>query len=302
MAHIDVYQTQLVARKASSVGEPKLNDGGRVLLPSMALQQISNLSVVYPLQFRIDAYRQRPVWAGVLEFSAETGTVVMPDWMFEQLELSGNAIVRLQTCSLGSGNLLKLRPHETAFVMLSDPRLVLEQRLVNYPVLTKGTTIVLHYARHSFKMDVVDILSAQGRSLDAVLTARADTEATELRVEFERPLDSPPTPTSDDDVAASSPTGANIIGGSPVGGGIQFTPFTFKPPTLLEGSAGSGDATAPTAPASSETAEPSFVPFTGAGRTLSGGAAASPALVKPLTPEQQRELREKRLRAFERRS
>lgn len=300
MSYIDVYQAQFVAKRASSVGDFKLNEGGRVLLPAMVLEDISSLSMVYPLQFKIQAHRQKPMFAGVLEFSAEIGTIVLPDWMHDQLKLASNAIVRVQTCNLGPGNLLRLQPHESAFVMLQDPRRVLEQRLVNYPVLTNGATIVIDYAQRSFKIDVVDILSAAGKSLEAVLTARADSQATELNVDFERPLDAPPSPVNKEaERTAASPTGSNIIGGSG-GAGIQFSPFAFKPPSITDGPDATGES-APSAERPPE--EPAFVPFAGAGRSLGGQpATATATAAQPPSDEELQKIREKRLQTFARRT
>lgn len=308
---IDDYSTRLVAVSATSVGETRLNTGGRVLLPPTCLQEISHLSMVYPLQFRITAINQRRTYAAVLEFNAEMGTIVLPDWMYDQLQLRGGAPVKVETCCLEAGRLVKLQPHNKAFVMLQDPRLLLEQHLTNYPILSQGSIIVIHHAKRDFRIDVVEILDAHDRPAEAVLTARADAQATELKVEFERPLDMPPSPTNTavTPTSAASPSGSNVIG-SPSGHGVQFSTLIYKPPTLTTPTTSApegvpptqlqGDAGTAESGADNGSAATSFVPFAGAGRRLSehppvqaveaGKAQSLEAL--------QRELREKRLKAF----
>lgn len=84
--------------------------------------------MVYPLQFRISAFfrgKLYVVYAAVLEFNAEIGVIVLPDWMFSHLNLREGCVVNIATCSLNGGSLVKLRPHKKAFVMLTDPRHVL---------------------------------------------------------------------------------------------------------------------------------------------------------------------------------
>ncbi|CCW70064.1 unnamed protein product [Phytomonas sp. Hart1] len=301
---IDKYQAQFVAVSASSINEDRLNDGGRVLLPPVALQKISSLSMVYPLQFMITAHRQKPLFAAVLEFNAEMGSIVLPDWMFQQLKLRPGAMVRVETCNLEEGNLVKLQPHKKAFVMLQDPRRVLEMRINKYPILTKGSTIVIHYAKQDFLINVVDLLNPVGKPVEAVLTARADAGATELKVEFERPLDMPDSPTE----ASSStafPTGNNVIGASQGNNVVQFKPFEYKPPSLNPSSqaqqlepSSKQDANSTAKEKGSGEGNPTFVPFSGTGNALcSGNEPTSDLAAVPDTNELSR-MREKRLQAL----
>lgn len=276
----DIFQTQLVAVSASSAGLAKLNDGGRVMLPATVLEAISKLTMVFPLQFKITAFRQKPVYAAVLEFNAEMGTTVLPDWMFQQLQLRHNTPVKVETCNLGEGHIVKLQPHNKAFIQLQDPRLVLEKHLVNYPILFKGACIVIKYAGREFVIDVVDILDKRDRSVDAVLTARADAQATELKVEFDRPLDMPPSPTNEVTQVASPLAGSNVIVGD---GSVQFTPFTYKPPSLTSPSTA-------VPPVETPPASPAFTPFAGGGRRLND---------KPAPSHEPKQAMQEKLKAFE---
>eukprot|EP00796_Vickermania_ingenoplastis_P006642 gene6642-4761_t len=268
MGDIDVYTTVLAAMSATTVREEKLNGGGRVLLPTVCLDDISRLSMVYPLQFMITSKKHKKcVYAGVLEFTAERGTVVMPDWMVEHLGIKDKTIVSLKTCSLSGANIIKLQPHTQEFLALTDPRTVLEQHLANYTALTKGAAIVIRHAKRDFRISITELLDSQQRPVDAVLSARADTMATEVKVEFERPRDMPP---DDEDASPLSAPSTDASTSSPTG--IAFSPAPFKPPTI-------GSSTAPPPPSEAPT-QPTFVPFTGGGQKISSTTAPQ------MTPEQ----------------
>lgn len=301
MAFPQVYEAKLMAFSASAAGQKQLNSGGRVLLPPTVLSALANMSVVYPLQFEIVSPQGQRVYAAVLEFGAEMGTVILPDWMFQTLKLQTRTPVHLQTCNLNVGSILKLRPHHKAFVMIQDPRSVLERRLNNYPVLTAGTTIVIQYANRDFLLDVDEILGPRGESLPGILTVRADGAAVELKVEFERPLDMPPSPREEKSLPVASPTGSNVIGAN-TGGGIEFKPFDYKPPSLTT-------SRETTEPANSGTVQeitnPEQKPFSGTGRSLRETVdtlahQSCPAASPP--PSTAEDLRVKRLKAFQQRN
>lgn len=290
---MSTYKKIFVARSASSVYKPDLNDGGRVLLPYTVLEEVSRLRMVYPLQFKI-TFGSHTTYAAVLEFSANLGEVVMPDWMFEHLKLKESSLVSVMTCSLDAGSLVKLRPHKTEFVTLIDPRHVLEYRMVNYPVLPRGATILVCYAGNEYKIDVVDILNMQGKSVEAVLTVRADAQATELKVEFERPLDQPPSPreTDADTHTACSPVNENVI--SAKAGVVQISSYQYKPPTITPISSPVKE-NKPEDANEQKSVEP-FAAFVGAGQRLSTESAVD----KPRLSMD--EIRARRLQAMQKRS
>ncbi|KAI5691703.1 Ubiquitin fusion degradation protein UFD1 [Leishmania braziliensis] len=318
------YETRLVAVSASSVNQQRINYGSRVLLPSSVLDDLCRMTMVYPLQFEIITPSKKRVYAAVLEFNAQAGSVVLPDWMFQHLGLRGTMVVKVQSCSLPPGSLVKLRPHQKALVMFENPRNLLELRLAQYPVLTKGTTIVISYVDREFQLDLVEIIDMKQQLVNGILTVRADGAPVMLKVDFERPLDMPPSPLETPISAAASPTGANVIGAS-TPTGVQFQPFNFRPPSLTDGpkvppgaqplnhQRGQSYSSFTGAKGSSSTAEQEHPAFTGSGRTVRGvllsenqsnevsaRLPAAPPIAHP-SPE---ELREMRLKALggERRS
>lgn len=82
-------------------------------------------------------------YCGVLEFSAEEGVCHLPVWMMNNLCLEEGSDIILRNMNLKKGSFVSFRPHEIAFVMLSDPKAILEQELRHYSVLHKGDTIAI---------------------------------------------------------------------------------------------------------------------------------------------------------------
>ncbi|EAN78185.1 ubiquitin fusion degradation protein, putative [Trypanosoma equiperdum] len=273
--------------------DAKINSGSRVILPPTCLQKLSTMRVAYPLQFKLrNGKRGVTCYAGVLEFSAEEGHIVMPAWMFTAMGLCEGSTVAIETCTLPPGGLIKLRPQESNFLQLSNPKNVLEMRLSDYPVLTKGTSIVLDYLDRDFVIDVISITDDTGKSVDAISTVRADTQATELKVEFERPLDMPPSPTESE---RQMPQGGNIIGADDA---VEFAPFVLQPPTI-----GNQPQPARTKQPKEE-AKAAFVPFMGVGRRIDGKSTVEEKSdtgghrVAKTQEEMAQEAREMRLKAF----
>lgn len=285
---VDVYKTTLAAVKAKGLSAAKVNGGGRVLLPPSCLNDISQLSMVFPLQFKIETRSRRPrfVYAAVLEFTAELGTVVLPQWMLDHLGLAENSAVTLTTCSLSGANIVKLQPHTKDFIALSDPRMVLEHHLTHYPVLTKGTSIVINHAQREFKLNIVSVTNQANDEVEAVLSARADTQAMELKVDFERPLDMPeeePVPQSAmQDFMAQQQSGSEEV---------HFSAPQFSPPSINE------ENRETTQQSTAAPSQPSFTAFTGDGLRMSCNTTsnASPSSLS------QQEIRAARLKAMAKR-
>lgn len=293
MDQADVYQIKLAASRGTPSEQERVHCGGRILLPPVCLNEIQSLRMVYPLQFKISTIGPKPkvVYAAMLEFTAERGTVIVPDWMADHLGFKKNTpVVTLETCSLSGANIIKLQPHTQDFIALADPRAVLERHLVDYPVLMSGASIVIRHAKHEFRLKITELVDSQKRQVPAVLSARADSKATEVKVEFERPMDMPEEEEAQDiapyvpqGTQAGSPISATSSAASPA---MSFSPINFQPPSI---DGGQQQPTASNNENEEESASPSFVPFSGGGHTLAGGKA------KPLTPEQIREARLARL-------
>lgn len=278
------FMTQLSVSSATAAGKQHIYYGSQVILPPYALQQLTEKDLQPPWQFRISTTNGSFVFCGVLTFDAQMGQIVVPDWMFAHLKVRQNAVVRLESSRLPQGALMKIQPHESAFVQLSDPRAVLERKLESYPVLTRGTTIEIFHAGRAFHIGVVSILNRANQPLEAITTIAGNAQPVELKVEFDRPLDMPPSPeekpvSPSSSSPTGSPSGRNVVGS---GSAIQFKPLNFKPPSLSDDSAPSGGAStaaaAGAAGAGGTGEQPQakkLTPFSGTGRSLGGAPPAA---------------------------
>jgi ubiquitin fusion degradation protein 1 len=59
-----------------------LNYGGKIVMPTSALDKLTRLHITYPMLFELhNGNKQTMTHAGVLEFVAEEGKVYLPNWV-----------------------------------------------------------------------------------------------------------------------------------------------------------------------------------------------------------------------------
>ncbi|GMN68162.1 hypothetical protein TIFTF001_037235 [Ficus carica] len=71
------------------------------------------------------------------------------------MKLRDGDVVSIRNVSLKKATFVKLRPHETAFVELSNPKAVLEKVLRGFSCLATGETIVIDYNEKKYSIDVL---------------------------------------------------------------------------------------------------------------------------------------------------
>lgn len=137
----------------------------------------AQLHIDYPMLFNLEARESgRSTHCGVLEFIADEGMVYMPYWvrvlpvvrercgllgqkeswlsiwqpyyhthhgqhvsqMMQNLLLEEGAVVRLSSVTLPKGTFVKLQPHSSDFLDITNPRAVLERTLRGFTCLTGG--------------------------------------------------------------------------------------------------------------------------------------------------------------------
>ena len=279
---IDTYTQFFQAVSGIFVERDDIDEGGQILLPQSVLNDCSQMNLVYPLQFEVKSYKGTSTHCGVREFTAAEGQIVLPQWMMTSLKLEPWDMVTLSTVVLPKAQFIRLKPLETAFTELHDPRAVLETRLSKFSVLTKGDRISIHYCGQVFQLDVTVV-----RAKDLGEIRAASIVDTEVQVDFERPADMPESPVRQTPPPFAAPAGANVIGAGADAAVamINFDPVkTYKPPSLKPKAAGASTEAQPAA------ASPTFNAFAGTGRSLSGkpvgGAPGAPSATagKTATP------------------
>lgn len=126
----------------------------------------------------------------------------------------------------------------------------MEQKLRNFSCLTKGDTIIIKHLSKSFAIDILEVKGQSTKPCSAISIVETD-----VKVEFDRPLDMPPSP-------------------------IQTPPestFDFKKPATTTTT--TNKPAAPSTTADKDTVETptksGFVPFVGQGRRLDGKNSAT---------------------------
>lgn len=139
------------------IDKPEINRGNKIILPASALHELSRLRISYPMTFMISNPQMGiKTYCGVLEFSANEGTCNIPFWMMNNLCVEDGSEIILRNMNLKKGTFCKIKPHETAFINLSNPKAILEQELTHYSVLHKGDTISIQYGGHDYLIDITE--------------------------------------------------------------------------------------------------------------------------------------------------
>eukprot|EP00826_Nyctotherus_ovalis_P022293 TRINITY_DN1732_c0_g1_i1.p2 TRINITY_DN1732_c0_g1~~TRINITY_DN1732_c0_g1_i1.p2 ORF type:complete len:205 (+),score=51.18 TRINITY_DN1732_c0_g1_i1:259-873(+) len=138
------------------------------------------MNVMFPMYFRLTTPKtHRRTFSGVLEFTAEEECCYLPGWMMRHLILEEGDTVILTNVLLPKATEITIRPYETRFTQLSNPKAVLEETLKHYACLSKGDTIALQYNGEVFEFDILETQPEQ-----AVGIIDAD-----VRMNFSEPRD-----------------------------------------------------------------------------------------------------------------
>jgi ubiquitin fusion degradation protein 1 len=116
---------------------------------------------------------------GVLEFTGEENSVFLPNWMMENMQLQERDLVIVKNASLDRGTYMKLQPHTTDFIHVSNMKDLLEDILRNFSCLTVGDTITINHNSKKFYINI----------LETKPSAAINIIDTDCEVEFAPPLD-----------------------------------------------------------------------------------------------------------------
>uniref|UniRef100_A0A7N1A2G1 Ubiquitin fusion degradation protein 1 n=1 Tax=Kalanchoe fedtschenkoi TaxID=63787 RepID=A0A7N1A2G1_KALFE len=130
------------------------------------LRSLIDLQVGYPMMFSLwNPNSTQETHCGVLELSAPEGIAFLPQWMMKNLQLKEGERVRVSKATLPKGTYIKLKPHTSDFLDITNPGAMLEVALRWYTCLTVGDTLVLPYGNNEFRIDVVEARPEGGVSI-----------------------------------------------------------------------------------------------------------------------------------------
>ncbi|KAF6199807.1 hypothetical protein GE061_006105 [Apolygus lucorum] len=173
-----VYQCFPVAMMPGHERED-VEKGGKIIMPSSALQQLTNANISYPMTFKLTNSKMgRSTHCGVLEFVADEGRVYLPLWMMQNLMLREGDTLEVQNVLLPVATFSRFQPQSTDFLDISDPKAVLENCLRHFACLTTGDVINLKYNDKDYQLSVLETQPS-----DAVLIIECD-----MNVNFAAPI------------------------------------------------------------------------------------------------------------------
>ncbi|GAB0088321.1 Ubiquitin fusion degradation protein 1 homolog [Sergentomyia squamirostris] len=153
--------------------------GGKIIMPSSALDQLTRLNVEYPMLFKLtNKKKDRVTHAGVLEFVADEGKTYLPYWMMRNLLLEEDEMIQIESVSLPVATFSKFQPQSPDFLDITNPKAVLENALRNFACLTTGDLIAIKYNSKIYELCVLET-----RPGNAVTIIECD-----MNVEFAPPV------------------------------------------------------------------------------------------------------------------
>ena len=129
--------------------------GGKIIMPERVLSSfVQDDFSGGPLIFRM-TYGNIITHCGVLEFTAEADTILMPTWMMESLKVAEGNIVTIESIELPKATRVKLKMSSDEFLQRYDPKPTLEAKFAHFTCLTEGDKLSVHVNGGVYKMTVI---------------------------------------------------------------------------------------------------------------------------------------------------
>jgi ubiquitin fusion degradation protein 1 len=180
------YKSKLICFSYNCSSQPdhvvsQVRYSNKILLPEETLRSLMKKKYNPPFFFKIENIDMKyGQVCGIQEFSAPPGVVHLPYHIMESIGISEGQHVEIKLASPVKGTYIKIQPHTTSFINLSNPKALLEKVLSEkYPVLTEGHTIAIEYLNKVF---YIDIVKTEPAPVIDILNVN-------LNVDFDKPFD-----------------------------------------------------------------------------------------------------------------
>ena len=157
----------------------KIENGGKILMPPSSLERLLRFNSGSPMMFKASKGVDSPkcTHCGVLEFTADEGEVLFPEWMMDNLGVEYGDEITLRNVTLPIGSYVKFQPENDSFLKIDDQKAVLETALRDFSCLTKGDKVAVFYNDVQYNLFVKELKPA-----DAVNIVECD-----LHLDIEAP-------------------------------------------------------------------------------------------------------------------
>lgn len=152
------FEEQYHCFSAACADRNHLEGGDKILLPPSAFDTLARLNVDYPMLFQLQSSEKGTLThCGVLEFTAEEGSIYIPFWMMQNLLIMEGSLITVTNVSLPKANFVKLQPQHVDFLNITNPRAVLEHALRNFSCVTKGDVICIPYNKKKYYFELKEV-------------------------------------------------------------------------------------------------------------------------------------------------
>lgn len=132
--------------------------GGKLMLPSSALDRLTRLNIEYPMLFSVHNRRSgRNTHCGVLEFVADEGLAHMPHWMMQNLVLAEGDQIAIRNVKLPVATYARFKAQHVSFLEIGNHKAVLERSLRTFACLTEGDIIAISYNDRIYEILVEEV-------------------------------------------------------------------------------------------------------------------------------------------------
>jgi len=152
------FEEQYHCFSAAYADRGHLEGGDKILLPPSAFDTLARLNVDYPMLFQLQSSDKGTLThCGVLEFTAEEGSIFIPFWMMQNLLITEGSLITVTNASLPKATFVKLQAQHVDFLEISNPRAVLEHALRNFSCVTKGDVICVPYNSKNYHFELKEV-------------------------------------------------------------------------------------------------------------------------------------------------
>jgi ubiquitin fusion degradation protein 1 len=138
-------------------------NGDLIVLPPDCVDHLTTFNAKTPYQFKL-TYKDKFLFCGVAEFTADDHLIYVPDWMMSYLDATEGDSVSIINVTLEKCNKITFQV-TTEFMELYDPKTIVEYHLRFHSILSMGQLIRLTYGGDDYTLIVIQLEPADHVSI-----------------------------------------------------------------------------------------------------------------------------------------
>ena len=158
----------------------ELENSNKTLLPAACIPDLDLDAGTTYVEIKNKSNKQSIVCA-VHEYTESAGIIFIPSRLMNSIGLdAGDEVIVTQKTNIPKGEYIKIKPFETAFIELSNPKVVLEKCISeHYPILSLGEVISVKFNTKEYHIEIIETKPGT-----VIQTTNCD-----INVDFDKPVD-----------------------------------------------------------------------------------------------------------------